>query len=178
MPSWRPKPKREYKQRDSRVTSAMMSRVRHKENRAEILLRKSLWRLGFRYKLQDKSLVGRPDLVFPKYRVLVFVDGDYWHGRALLEGGESSLKEVIRGARYEWWRDKLSRTIERDRHVTESLTNAGWRVIRIWESDILADPDRVVSRVVASLRPSSANDVYVRDSFNATGDLPRGTPVD
>src|SRR5258705_8697872 len=106
MPSWRPTPKREYKRRNPAITSRMMSAVRSRGNRAEVALRKALWKLGYRYRLQVRELVGRPDIVLPKHRAVVFLDSDYWHGRALIEGGEDVLREVIRGERFEWWKAK------------------------------------------------------------------------
>jgi DNA mismatch endonuclease (patch repair protein) len=137
----------------------MMASVRARENKAEVALRKALWRLGFRYRVQERRLIGRPDVVLPKYRAVIFVDGDFWHGRALAEGGDEGLRQVVRGERFEWWRDKLSRTIQRDAHVTDQLTAAGWRVIRVWESDLLNDFEGSVSRVSASLKstPDSTN---------------------
>ena len=150
-PSWRPLPRRIYKSRDSQVTSQMMAAVRGRENKAEITLRKALWRLGYRYRLQSRKLIGRPDIVLPKHHAVIFVDGDYWHGRALREGGEDQLRHVIRGPRFEWWRDKLARNIGRDDHVTRTLQHEGWKVIRVWESDVLRHLDASVRRVVKEL---------------------------
>lgn len=130
----------------------MMSAVRGRENKAEVALRKRLWRLGFRYRLQSRRLVGRPDIVLSKHHAVIFVDGDYWHGRALREGGAAQLRQVIRGPRFDWWLTKLSRNVARDEEVTSLLTAAGWRVIRVWESDVMRDPDAVTRRVVRVLR--------------------------
>jgi DNA mismatch endonuclease (patch repair protein) len=152
QPAWRPTPKRPYAPRDAGITSVMMSAVRGKGNKAEIALRKALWRRGFRYRLQSRRLIGRPDIVLTCYRAAIFVDGDYWHGRALKEGGEAQLRQVIRGARFEWWRDKLSRNIARDDEVTRSLTADGWRVVRIWESDVRRDVEAIASRIATFLR--------------------------
>src|SRR5687768_948190 len=102
-PAWRPAPKKNYKPRDVATTSAMMAAVRSRDNAAELMLRRELWRRGFRYRKQSRLLIGRPDIVFPKYRTVIFVDGDYWHGRALREGGEAQLRLVIRGERFDWW---------------------------------------------------------------------------
>lgn len=129
----------------------MMSRVRGRENKAEVALRKTLWHLGFRYKLQDRTLFGRPDIILPRYRAVIFVDGDFWHGRALIEGGEAALRQVIRGSRFDWWRDKLSRTIERDEQVTSGLKEDGWSVIRVWESDLITAFETTTERIVARL---------------------------
>lgn len=133
----------------------MMASVRSRENKAEVALRKALWRRGLRYRLQVRELVGRPDLVFPAHRVVVFVDSDYWHGRALRDGGEPALRQVIRGERFDWWKAKLERNIDRDREVNAALSAAGWRVIRVWESDVIAATERVATKVERRIRRSS-----------------------
>jgi DNA mismatch endonuclease, patch repair protein len=129
-----------------------MSAVRSSDNAAERTIRSRLWRRGFRFRLQARNLIGRPDIVLPRYRAVVFVDGDYWHGRALLEGGVRALRQVIRGSRFEWWHEKLKANIERDREVTRQLTQDGWLVLRIWESEVQVDVDGVVNRLEAELR--------------------------
>lgn len=129
----------------------MMSRVRGRENKAEVALRKALWHLGFRYKLQDISLFGRPDIILPKYRAVIFVDGDFWHGRALIEGGEAALRQVVRGSKFDWWREKLARTARRDVEVTAQLRDQGWRVIRVWESDVINALEPTTQRIVSLL---------------------------
>lgn len=154
-PAWRPRPTKKYKARDPKVTSTMMARVSGKDNRAEKELRSLLWRMGFRFRLQDRKLIGRPDIVFPKYRVVVFVDGDFWHGRALMEGGRQQLRLVVRGKRFDWWARKFERNVLRDRIVNAALAAAGWRVIRIWESDLWRRRSaiaRQVARVLQSRR--------------------------
>lgn len=129
-----------------------MAAVRERDNNAELLLRKALHKSGFRFRLQSRDLLGRPDIVLPRYRSAIFVDGDYWHGRALLEAGEDGLRKVIRGDSYDWWRAKLGKNITRDREVTRELKRQGWLVIRIWESDLLRQPERVLDLVVGRLR--------------------------
>ena len=74
-----------------------MSNVRAKDTKPELALRRSLWQLGLRYRLHPRGLLGRPDLVFTKARVVVFLDGDFWHGRTLLEQGREALARQFRG---------------------------------------------------------------------------------
>lgn len=152
-PAWRPVPSRPYKQRDPDVTKAMMAAVRNRENRAEVRLRKALWAHGFRYRLHHRGLVGRPDIVLTTHRAVIFVDGDFWHGRALAEGGDAQLRQVIRGSRFDWWRAKLAKNLARDTLVSETLRNEGWQVIRIWESELTADFERTVERVIRQIQP-------------------------
>lgn len=128
-----------------------MAAVRNRDNKAEIKLRKALWRMGYRYRLQVGGIYGRPDIVLPRYRTVVFVDGDYWHGRALREGGETRLRDIIRGPRFEWWRSKLERNISRDHEVTKRLNYDGWLVIRVWESSVLLDTAEVAARIAKRL---------------------------
>lgn len=132
----------------------MMSAVRGKDSKAEIAIRKALWSRGLRYRLHRASLPGRPDLVFPRFRSVLFVDSDFWHARALVEGDEETFRATIRGQRQEWWVAKLTRNAARDREVTELLEAAGWRVIRVWESDVLEDAEEVARLVIAALDAS------------------------
>jgi DNA mismatch endonuclease (patch repair protein) len=130
----------------------MMSRVRGTGGKAEVALRSLLWRRGHRFRLQVSGMTGRPDIVFTRARVVVFVDGDFWHARALREGGETDLRQVIRGPNFDWWKAKLQKNAIRDRMVTEDLTRSGWRVIRVWESDLIANPQSVVHRIDTALK--------------------------
>jgi DNA mismatch endonuclease (patch repair protein) len=129
-----------------------MSAIRNKNSRAELLLRRELWRRGFRYRVHDRRVLGNPDLLFVKQRVAVFVDSDFWHARQLVESGEAALRATIRGTRQDWWVDKLRRNAERDRDVSDLLRAEGWRVVRLWESQILASPTRLAARVSRILR--------------------------
>lgn len=148
---WRQPPKKEYRSRDPAVTSAMMSKVKSKDSKAELALRRELWRRGLRYRLHYKRLPGKPDLVFVGARVAVFVDGDFWHGRSFIEGGEAALRATIRGKRQDWWVAKIMRTVERDRKVTETLQEDGWKVLRLWESEIKADVAKAADAVERAL---------------------------
>lgn len=155
MKPWRYPPRSEYRARDPAVTSRMMSAVKSKGSRAERLLRSELWRRGYRYRLHHPGLVGRPDLVFPRSRVAVFVDSDFWHARTLVSEGKQALRATIRGARQDWWVSKLTRNAARDVHVTQVLAADGWRVLRLWESVVLANPKRSADVVEKTLRRSS-----------------------
>lgn len=133
---WRKNPKKAYQERDSKITSKVMSAVKSKNNKAEMALRKELWKRGQRYRLYDKTLIGRPDLVFKSKKVIIFVDGDFWHGRALVEEGVEGLKRGLRTSRSDWWLAKIGRNVKRDQVVTKQLESEGWRVLRIWESEV------------------------------------------
>lgn len=104
----------------------MMARIRGKDTKPEILVRHGLHRRGFRFRLHSRSLPGRPDLVLPRHRVVIFVHGCFWHGH------DCSLFRWPR-TREEFWREKIIGNRERDHRVIEQLQNADWRVLTIWE---------------------------------------------
>ena len=106
------------------------------ETRAEIELRRALWKRGLRYRKNVATLPGRPDIVFPRARLVVFVDGDFWHGR----DWEARLAKLKRGSNAPYWVAKIGANIERDRRKTEALRAMGYEVVRVWETDVLRDP--------------------------------------
>ena len=103
-----------------------MSGIRGRDTKPELLLRKGLHAMGFRYKLHDKSLLGKPDLVFPRYRAVILVNGCFWHGH------DCHLFKWPK-SREDFWREKIKANIERDRLVSGQLKEQGWRVLRVWE---------------------------------------------
>lgn len=129
----------------------MMAAVRNKDSRAELALRRELHRRGARYRLHAPDVAGRPDLVVRKARLAVFVDGDFWHGNSWRLRGLPSLEAQF-PTRTEWWTAKIRRNMERDEEVTRQLRTDGWRVIRLWESDVLRDPAAAAETVIAALR--------------------------
>lgn len=121
----------------------VMQRIRSKNTKPEALLRKALWHAGIRYRKNYRSLPGSPDVAITKSKIAIFVDGDFWHAR----GHEDAPGEQI-GTNKEFWVKKLSRNIERDREVDDALTEAGWIVFRIWESEIYKDVNRCVEDIM------------------------------
>lgn len=124
---------------------------RKRDTRCELALRRALWAMGLRYRVDSKTLPGRPDIVFARARVAVFCDGDFWHGRNL----DNRLARLAGGHNAPYWLTKLQRNVERDRRHDAALSDDGWMVLRFWEKDILADPAvvaRRVAEVVASRR--------------------------
>lgn len=136
--------------RDPLITSRMMAAVRDRNSKAELALRRELHRQGVRYRLHARDVVGRPDLVWRGRKVAVFVDGDMWHGRAWKLRGLAKLEDMFPN-NTEWWVAKIRRTEVRDREVTRKLRRDGWRVVRLWESDVLASPTRAARRVMNAL---------------------------
>jgi len=132
--------------RDPTVTSKIMAAVRSKDTEPEVLLRRDLFRRGFRFRVHYKRLPGRPDIVFPSQRVAVFVDGDFWHGGGWKERGFPSLEaQFERNAKF--WVAKIRSNVERDRKVNAELAASGWTVIRLWESEVRRSPDKCARKV-------------------------------
>lgn len=136
--------------RDPATTSRMMAAVRSRDSKAELQLRQALHRRGLRYRLHARDVYGTPDIVIRSRQVAVFVDGDFWHGNAWRLRGLPNLAAMF-PTRTEWWVNKITRNIQRDKTVTEHLNSDGWHVIRVWESDVLADPDSCAERVLAEI---------------------------
>lgn len=134
-----------------------MSSIRSRDNQTEVALRKALHAKGLRYRLHPKGILGKPDIVFSAKRVAVFVDGDFWHARLLRESGMDSFPSLIRTPGKQYWHDKFQRRITRDDEVTKALRDAGWTVIRFWESDLRRDVDSAVARVLSALAEGNHN---------------------
>ena len=137
------------KPRSREMVSDIMRRVRSTDTGPEVSLRKALWRRGLRYRLYRKNLPGRPDVVFPRERLAVFVDGDFWHGRQWQSRGLPSLAHQFRETpSAEYWVGKIERNVERDARVNADLAARGWRVVRLWEKDVVKDVDACVEVVL------------------------------
>jgi DNA mismatch endonuclease (patch repair protein) len=106
-----------------------MSRIRAKDTKPELLIRRGLHRRGFRFRLHARKLPGKPDLVLRKYNAVVFVHGCFWHRH------ECALFKWPK-RRSEFWKDKLQTNVRRDAQVAEALGRAGWRILNIWECSL------------------------------------------
>lgn len=131
-----------------RSSAAARGSSRKRDTACELLLRRSLWRRGLRYRVDVADLPGRPDLVFHAARLVVFCDGDFWHGRDL----PARLARLRRGHNAPYWVAKIETNVARDRRNDATLAADGWLVLRVWESEIRADVDAVAARVEAALR--------------------------
>lgn len=136
--------------RDPTVTHRIMSAIPSKNTEPELMLRRALWKENLRYRVNYKKLPGKPDIVFTKYHLVVFCDGDYWHGHNWAIRGLNSLEEELAGYT-DFWRTKILRNIARDEEVNQALRTLGWMVIRLWESDIRSDLDGCVRTVKEAL---------------------------
>lgn len=137
--------------RTKEVTHKIMSAVKQKDTEPELMLRKAIWARGLRFRKNYKVLIGKPDIVFTKAKVVVFCDGDFWHGHNWALRGLPSLEAEL--ATYsEFWKQKILRNIERDKEVTDMLATNGWVVIRLWESEIRNNLTKCVDRIEAEYR--------------------------
>ncbi|MTD34123.1 very short patch repair endonuclease [Paludibacterium denitrificans] len=111
---------------DKATRSRMMSGIKGKDTKPEIFIRKALHARGFRYRLHDKALPGKPDLVFPKYKAVVFIHGCFWHGH-------DCRYFKVPQTRTDFWLEKIAGNRQRDARQLAQLKQAGWRVLIVWE---------------------------------------------
>lgn len=107
-----------------------MSRVGSKNTTPELAVRKLLFSMGFRYRLHDKALPGRPDIVFPGRQKVIFVNGCFWHGHENCRYGR------LPQSRVDFWADKIARNRERDSRNVEQLRQQGWRTLTVWQCEL------------------------------------------
>lgn len=110
-----------------------MSRIRGKDTKPEMMVRRFLFANGFRYRLHDSKLPGKPDIVLPKYKTVIFVNGCFWHGH------KGCSYFVLPKTRTEWWLQKIKGTMARDKAAEVALNVLGWKVIVIWECQLKKD---------------------------------------
>jgi len=124
--------------------SRVMSKVRSKQTLPEILLRKSLWRRGWRgYRINVKNLPGKPDIVFRSQKVAIFVDGCFWH--------KCPICFVEPKSNRDYWLPKIGKNIARDQVAGEQLQKMGWKVIRIWEHEVKEDVEKCAEKIIEQI---------------------------
>lgn len=126
----------------TKARSELMSKIRSKENKPEIKLRKMLWNLGIRYRKNVRNMPGTPDIVISKYRLIIFIDGEFWHGYNWKE-----KREKIKSNR-DFWIPKIERNIQRDQQNNEILKKLGWKVFRFWDSQIKKEFGECLFRIL------------------------------
>lgn len=132
--------------------SKIMGKIRGKNTKPELAFRKALWAAGYRYRIDYKKLIGKPDIVLKKYRTVIFIDGEFWHGH---NWEERKLKIKTNT---EFWIPKIERNMQRDHEVNEALEEMGYTVFRFWESEIKKELDRCLDKVIVSLKKQTVND--------------------
>ncbi len=137
--------------RDPETTSRIMKRIPQKDTQAEVMLRKELFRRGMRYRKNVTKLPGRPDIVFGSARLVVFVDGDFWHGREWRVRGHQSIKDAFK-TNTDFWVRKIEGNARRDKINTRKLEQDGWVVLRFWASAVESGLNGVADLVEGKLR--------------------------
>lgn len=122
--------------------SKMMSRIRNKNTKAELLFRRALWNKGARYRVNNKGLPGKPDISILKYRLAIFIDGEFWHGY-----NWSERRETIKSNR-KFWIPKLERNMQRDTEVNRELEEMGFTVFRFWENEVRNHLDKCINDIL------------------------------
>ncbi len=128
----------------AKASAAARGSSKKANTRCEIVLRRALWARGLRYRIVRPDLTGRPDIIFMGAKVVVFCDGDFWHGRDL----EERIARLSCGHNPGYWLAKIQGNVARDRRQDEALQRDGWVVLRFWETDILRGVGRIADAVV------------------------------
>lgn len=130
-----------YKFVTSKQRSELMSKIRSNNTKPELLLRRKLWGQGLRFSRKTSKLPGKPDIVLEEHRIVIFIDGEFWHGYKWRE-----KKRKIKANR-SYWVPKIERNILRDKRNNQKLRKAGWKVIRFWEHQITKDLLKCIKKI-------------------------------
>lgn len=128
------------------VRSYNMSRIRSKNTKPEIIVRQLLHKSGLRFRLHVKDLPGKPDIVLPKYKTIIFINGCFWHGH------EDCKYYIIPKTRTKFWEDKIKYNISRDNNNEMVLRNKGWKVAIIWQCQLKADQQETISELIKLIK--------------------------
>lgn len=132
---------------DKITRSYNMSRIKGKNTSPEILVRKHLFSKGFRFRLHNSKLTGKPDIILPKYKTVIFVNGCFWHGH------ENCRYAVTPKTRTEFWKSKINRTKERDKNAHLELSKSGWNVLVVWECKLKTkEVKQTLNRIIDEIR--------------------------
>lgn len=124
--------------------SKNMTAIKSTGSKEEVALGKAMWKKGLRYRKNDKTVFGKPDFTFKKYKVAVFVDSEFFHGK----DWETRKKPATN---VEFWEKKITRNIERDKEVNEHLLANGWKVLRFWSKDVKKNLNECVEEVIKTI---------------------------
>lgn len=142
--------------------SKNMQRIRSKDTNIEIMLRKALWNKGFRYRKNYKRLPGKPDIALTKYKIAIFCDGEFFHGK----DWEVLRPRLEKGNNSEFWINKISRNRKRDDEVNKQLLFLGWTVIRFWGADIVKHTDECITVIEETIFDITMQQDEILDEYN------------
>lgn len=124
-----------------------MSQIKGKHTKPEMLVRKFLFANGFRHRLHDKKLPGKPDIVLAKYKTVIFVHGCFWHGH------EGCKYYVVPKTRTEWWLNKINGNIAIDKKAVKGLKKDGWKIINVWECELkISKTEKTLARLLSRFK--------------------------
>lgn len=123
--------------------SKNMRAIKATGTKDEVRLAKALWHLGYRYRKNDKSVFGKPDLTFKKHKVAIFVDSEFFHGK------DWETQKFRIKSNQEFWHKKIGRNIERDQEVNQYLTNNGWKVLRFWSKEVKKNLQECIDTIIS-----------------------------
>ncbi len=136
-----------------------MKSIRSKDTSIEICLRKALWNKGYRYRKNYKLLPGKPDIAITKYKIAVFCDSEFFHGK----DWQSLVQNLSKADRSDYWINKIQKNIERDEWVNQEIQKMGWKVIRFWGKDIKKNPEKCISVIEDAIIESIVELMPVND---------------
>lgn len=131
-----------------------MKNIKGKDTKIEIILRKALWEKGYRYRKNYRGLPGQPDIVLTKYKIAIFCDGEFFHGK----DWEVLKPRLEKGERGQFWIHKISRNRERDDRINKQLLFLGWTVIRFWGDEIMKHPEECVKVIEEAIFDQELSD--------------------
>tara|TARA_R110002020_G_scaffold211896_3_gene418146 strand:- start:206 stop:694 length:489 start_codon:yes stop_codon:yes gene_type:complete len=132
--------------------SRTMSKIRGKDTKPELAFRRALWATGCRYRVNDKTLTGKPAISIKKYKMAIFIDGEFWHGHNWEE-----KREAIKSNR-DFWIPKIERNMQRDREVNQKLKDAGFTVFRFWTKELKTNFEKSLNKIVEHIN-------FMKNSF-------------
>jgi DNA mismatch endonuclease (patch repair protein) len=127
-----------------------MSHIRSSDTKPEVFFRKALWKWGVRYRKNVKNLFGKPDIAIKKYRLVIFIDGDFWHGNDWEKRHFSSQEDML-VSYSDFWQNKIRRNIERDKKVTAYYQTSGWTILRFWATDTKKDLNGCIIKTIETI---------------------------
>jgi DNA mismatch endonuclease, patch repair protein len=135
--------------RSQEITYKIMSSIHSKNTKPEITFRKALWHEGVRYRIHV-PVFGKPDIAIKKYRIAIFIDGDFWHGNNWKLRKEKSLENELKHYSL-FWKKKIKRNVERDIEVNKQLKKDKWCVLRFWQSDIESNLNKCIKKTIKAI---------------------------
>jgi len=130
-----------------------MQAVRASGSKIETALAKALFAQGLRYRKNDRTVFGKPDLTFKKFKLAIFVDSEFWHGK------DWETKKFDHKSNQEFWLTKIERNIERDKEVNEKLIEEGWKVLRFWGKDITKNLDKCINKIQKTINETERKNI-------------------